>query len=1685
MSATLLTPDRPWLGLASYQEQHRSYFFGRRLEENELFERVKRHRLTILYGPSGLGKTSLLQAGLCPRLAAENWLPIRVRLTFPERSENNVEAEPHTLLIQILTHLADALIAVGSESGKRLHDTLAKAGSPDFTLPSLWEIWHDSSWGLRDPDAPRPVFLFDQFEEIFTLGEDEARARNATLILRDALADLIEDRPSPDLDRRLSEDVSMVERFDFTPDSARVVLVLREEYLARLERWRKIIPSLLRNRQELRLLDGPRALEAVIGPARIGRPPGHPGLVTNEVGAAIVRAVSDVSEDIPLEDIEAVPPLLSLLCRELNERRLSDASGPAQSVIDLDLVQESRSEILHRFYTDCFADLPADVRIILEEDLLSPGGYRESPSYDSIAVRLSQSGVHEHDKVLATLVERRLITAEERNGHRRVELTHDVLAPIVRANRDERIQHEEKLDAERRAAESEAAQKKAEAEKHQAQRSEALLRRRYFHSITFAACASVLLLVTVYFYSISANARKAADDEKNKAVIASDQLNLMRQNALQLAKSQAIGKTGLEAISAWAVAVQIKPDDDEAFVHLLDATLDTSFTLPARLWTGGVVPTFKSMLERKVTVDADKRHFAVISNGVAVIRDTNHLASEAPTIPIPAEFNSAIFKLGKRGRRLVALQITNKYQTVDAAASPAGDFATTRMWIADFENGNQAPHTRTFDLDLKIKNPVNALAEADVQLSPTGKWLVGAQTDIGSFIIEENGQVLPPFNLPPIPSSIDQAVFHPTDAMLVVKTPYQRWIFWQPDTSRWKWFEEPASSLSDSSKTQTTDLQQDVNDNTPSKASDNSSQQSIPAAQYPPTPQLVEAYYPQHQAYLQQQAAWAAYHAQQQAYQQQLARVYFTQPQQTIPLYNTEAQQQAQFSPDGRWLINISNNRKLRFWNSTDSLNPPAFRYNLNLTAPSLPNSLPLPSSMAWVFPFHSKDSHGIPHQSSILFGKSQSDIPGSWLTQFYSSDKAGILASVMNLDQQFCEVDQTRRWVLLPSSAVEDLASPSKLDYSSTGLGAENYIRPDYKIAAEHFVNREGISYLRQISSIGIVAEFALEPSRRLYPELISLGGGQRTGWLASNGQCLMVLDEVNNTIHAADIASGQPLPNMQTIALKQNYQPVTICHRRWFVASNNRDVVMVQIWDLQTGQAHSPLVSLPNGAVGDLNSKTLGLDASGDFIYYIFEGSEEDQPTLHRWKIAGGTFWEPVKRFTPEEGVDLGQCMAIIKSTGDKSAFALFNLTTQTKAPLPLTSDIEASTGPNLRFHLSSDQQRLTCVASHQSGFLNITVCTQKSNRWEASPAQTVVDTVGLDQLSAITVSDDGKYLAVHDTAELCVWRLGNNPSYQIPLPKLSWVKASAKDPLSGMAFIPGSSRLNISTSALIRTVDVKEWDFHTTPEERRAFVEAVTSFHTSNALVKNAELAADFVSPGNEVWNRYGPGNSQSGIRTGSKLADILAWRLDLQEQRRPNPFAKQDLHELAQAAGESDKISILEEILQVAPSDPAVLAKLQDLTNRKVLEQLQDSANSKAASQSLLRFDGRYASVSSSLPMQIQMLVNAANYLQSKPYVRGAGHNSIEDHAYDSSSSTSYALIKAGLLKSPLTSAGFANYGQAGEGRFITVWVKPGEHVFMTVCGLRLDTSGDRVGEGPRWRTKGRSYEGFTPRHPFGF
>jgi cell wall-associated NlpC family hydrolase len=115
-----------------------------------------------------------------------------------------------------------------------------------------------------------------------------------------------------------------------------------------------------------------------------------------------------------------------------------------------------------------------------------------------------------------------------------------------------------------------------------------------------------------------------------------------------------------------------------------------------------------------------------------------------------------------------------------------------------------------------------------------------------------------------------------------------------------------------------------------------------------------------------------------------------------------------------------------------------------------------------------------------------------------------------------------------------------------------------------------------------------------------------------------------------------------------------------------------------------------------------------------------------------------------------------------------------------------------------------------------------------------------------------------------------------------------------------------------------------------------------------------------------------------------------------------------------------------------------------------------------------------------PMVIQ-IVQAANQIARTPYRWGGGHSAWRDKGYDCSGSISFALASVGLLSAPLDSTSFMSYGAKGPGKWVTIYANGG-HAWMTVAGLRFDTSGLRSGS--RWVAAPRSTAGFVARHPPG-
>ena len=171
-------PENPWLGLSSYTEETRAYFHGRDDEAAELARRVQRKLLTVLFGQSGLGKTSLLRAGLVPRLRGEGYCPVYVRVDYSPESPPPSE--------QIKQAIFRATAAAGHWTRPAPPSRASRCGSSCTTAATCC--------ATRRGKTLMPLLIFDQFEEIFTLAQSDDSGRLRAEQFLDDLADLVENR---------------------------------------------------------------------------------------------------------------------------------------------------------------------------------------------------------------------------------------------------------------------------------------------------------------------------------------------------------------------------------------------------------------------------------------------------------------------------------------------------------------------------------------------------------------------------------------------------------------------------------------------------------------------------------------------------------------------------------------------------------------------------------------------------------------------------------------------------------------------------------------------------------------------------------------------------------------------------------------------------------------------------------------------------------------------------------------------------------------------------------------------------------------------------------------------------------------------------------------------------------------------------------------------------------------------------------------------------------------------------------------------------------------------------------------------------------------------------------------------------------------------------------------------------
>lgn len=151
----------PYRGLSAFREEHSSFFFGREVFKNSLVKAVKKQPLVGVIGPSGSGKSSVVFAGMIPQLRAEgNWLIGSFR---PKSLPFN---ELAAVLVRFLEpHLGEVEQAIKAEE-------LAKAmREKRVSLASVVSRIVEKNPGKRF------LLINDQFEELYTLSQDEEQQR--------------------------------------------------------------------------------------------------------------------------------------------------------------------------------------------------------------------------------------------------------------------------------------------------------------------------------------------------------------------------------------------------------------------------------------------------------------------------------------------------------------------------------------------------------------------------------------------------------------------------------------------------------------------------------------------------------------------------------------------------------------------------------------------------------------------------------------------------------------------------------------------------------------------------------------------------------------------------------------------------------------------------------------------------------------------------------------------------------------------------------------------------------------------------------------------------------------------------------------------------------------------------------------------------------------------------------------------------------------------------------------------------------------------------------------------------------------------------------------------------------------------------------------------------------------------
>lgn len=218
----------PFKFLDSYTAADKDIFFGRDEEIDQLYEMIYQSDILLLYGASGTGKTSLIQCGLASKFQKHDWLEVFVR-----RHKNLNES------------LHKSLVAVGGQN------EVSKQAAEDLDwLNDIMEDGQETNASTKTLSQTqvflkniylkhfRPIYLiFDQFEELFILGNKKEQAQFITTI----------------------QEILKVEQ------PVKLIFSIREEYLGSLYEFEKAVPELFRKKLRIDPMNLEKVKNVVLG----------------------------------------------------------------------------------------------------------------------------------------------------------------------------------------------------------------------------------------------------------------------------------------------------------------------------------------------------------------------------------------------------------------------------------------------------------------------------------------------------------------------------------------------------------------------------------------------------------------------------------------------------------------------------------------------------------------------------------------------------------------------------------------------------------------------------------------------------------------------------------------------------------------------------------------------------------------------------------------------------------------------------------------------------------------------------------------------------------------------------------------------------------------------------------------------------------------------------------------------------------------------------------------------------------------------------------------------------------------------------------------------------------------------------------------------------------------------------